>query len=154
MMEERSLADSLSPWWRHGTILVMIAGVHHPLDRSGQNLRQRAPDRRTGRRRRGAHDLYPRRRPPGAGVFDGSIANNTPISTVVDLGATRVIVLPTGFSCAIDRPPLGALAMALHALNLLIARQMVRDAQQFSSAAECQEFPGDQRLPARPQCQQ
>jgi NTE family protein len=66
----------------------------------------------------------------------GGIANNTPISTAVELGATRVIVLPTGFSCALDRPPPGALAVALHALNLLIARQLVRDAEQFSSAAE------------------
>lgn len=80
--------------------------------------------------------VFPPVRIAGKYLLDGGIANNTPISTAVDLGATRVIVLPTGFSCAIDRPPPGALAMALHALNLLIARQMVRDAQQFSSAAE------------------
>ncbi|MGE0022004.1 MAG: patatin-like phospholipase family protein [Hyphomicrobium sp.] len=80
--------------------------------------------------------VFPPVRIAGKYLLDGGIANNTPISTAVDLGATRVIVLPTGFSCAIDRPPPGAVAMALHALNLLIARQMVRDAQQFSSAVE------------------
>jgi NTE family protein len=80
--------------------------------------------------------IFPPVRIAGQYLFDGGIANNTPISTALELGASRVIVLPTGFSCALDRPPRGALAVALHALNLLIARQLVRDAEQFSSAAE------------------
>ena len=80
--------------------------------------------------------VFPPVRIAGQYLLDGGIANNTPISTAIELGATRVIVLPTGFSCALDRPPRGALALALHALNLLIARQLVRDAEQFSSAAE------------------
>jgi NTE family protein len=80
--------------------------------------------------------VFPPVRIAGQYLLDGGIANNTPISTAVELGATRVIVLPTGFSCALDRPPPGALAVALHALNLLIARQLVRDTEQFSSAAE------------------
>jgi NTE family protein len=51
--------------------------------------------------------VFPPVRIAGKYLLDGGIANNTPISTAVDLGATRVIVLPTGFSCAIDRPPPG-----------------------------------------------
>ena len=46
-------------------------------------------------------------------LIDGSIVNNSLISIAVELGATRVIVLSTGFSCSIERPPRGALAMAL-----------------------------------------
>jgi NTE family protein len=80
--------------------------------------------------------VFPPVRIAGQYLFDGGIANNTPISTAIELGATRVIVLPTGFSCALDRPPRGALALALHALNLLIARQLVRDLERFSSAVE------------------
>jgi NTE family protein len=80
--------------------------------------------------------IFPPVRIAGQYLLDGGIANNTPISAAVELGATRLIVLPTGFSCALDRLPPGALAVALHALNLLIARQLVRDAEQFSSAAE------------------
>jgi NTE family protein len=80
--------------------------------------------------------VFPPVRIDGQYLFDGGVANNTPISTAVELGASRIIVLPTGFSCALTRPPRGALAMALHALNLLIARQLVRDAEHFSSAAE------------------
>jgi NTE family protein len=73
----------------------------------------------------------------GARYFiDGGVVNNSPISVAVELGATRVIVLPTGFSCAIERPPRAALAMAVHAWNLLIARQLVLDAQRFAKAVE------------------
>jgi NTE family protein len=80
--------------------------------------------------------VFPPVRIAGRYLLDGGIANNTPISAAVELGATRVVVLPTGFSCALDRPPPGALAVALYALNLLIAHQLVRDAERFSNAAE------------------
>lgn len=34
-------------------------------------------------------------------LVDGGVANNTPISTAVALGATNVVVIPTGVSCAL-----------------------------------------------------
>ena len=40
-------------------------------------------------------------------------------------GAQRLIILPTGYACATHAPPVGAVANALHALTLLIARQLV-----------------------------
>lgn len=69
-------------------------------------------------------------------LVDGAIANNTPVATAVELGASRLIVLPTGFACALKSPPTTALGNALHALNLLIARQLVRDLEQLSGKAE------------------
>ena len=69
-------------------------------------------------------------------LIDGGIVNNSPISSAVELGATRVIVLPTGFSCSIEQPPRGVLAMALHASNLLVARQLVLDARRFADQVE------------------
>jgi NTE family protein len=69
-------------------------------------------------------------------LIDGGIVNNSPISSAVELGATRVIVLPTGFSCSIEKSPRGVLGMALHASNLLIARQLVLDAQRFAEKVE------------------
>jgi NTE family protein len=72
----------------------------------------------------------------GKCLLDGGVANNTPISTAVKLGATRVIVLPTGTSCSLSAPPRGALAVALHALNLLIMRQLVNDIERFSGIVE------------------
>ncbi len=72
----------------------------------------------------------------GRRLMDGGIANNTPISTALKLGATRVIVLPTGLSCALEEPPRGAVAFALHALNLLVMRQLLSDIEHFSSQVE------------------
>ncbi len=60
-------------------------------------------------------------------LMDGAIAGNTPILTAAELGATRIIVLQTGYACSIDGPPNGAVARGMHALTLLIANQMERD---------------------------
>jgi NTE family protein len=72
----------------------------------------------------------------GRHLIDGGVANNTPISTAVDLGATRVIVLPTGTSCALQGPPRGAVALALHALNLVVMRHLLKDIERFADRAE------------------
>lgn len=72
----------------------------------------------------------------GRHLIDGGVANNTPISTAVDLGATRVVVLPTGMSCALEVPPRGAVALALHALNLLVMRQLSNDIERLADRAE------------------
>jgi NTE family protein len=58
-------------------------------------------------------------------LADGAISSNTPIKVAVEKGARRLIVLPTGFACAGHAPPTGAVANVLHALTLLIARQLV-----------------------------
>ena len=72
----------------------------------------------------------------GRMLVDGGVANNAPISTAVRLGATRVIVLPTGFACAVKSVPSGAVARAMHALSLLVARQLVQDAERFATKVE------------------
>lgn len=68
-------------------------------------------------------------------LIDGGVANNTPISSAIRLGATRVIVLATGFTCAERRQPKGALEHAMSALNLLVARQLVSDLERWASHA-------------------
>ena len=60
-------------------------------------------------------------------LIDGAIAGNTPVSTAAELGASRLIVLPTGYACALSAPPTSAIASALHALNMLISHQLVQD---------------------------
>jgi NTE family protein len=60
-------------------------------------------------------------------LMDGAVAGNTPILTAAELGASRIIVLQTGFACSMDGPPRGAVARGLHALTLMIANQMERD---------------------------
>jgi NTE family protein len=69
-------------------------------------------------------------------VVDGGVANHTPISAAVDLGATRLVVLPTGYSCALQAPPRRAIAAALHALNILIARQLTDAIRRYRAIVE------------------
>jgi len=68
----------------------------------------------------------------GRELVDGSVTNNTPISTALRLGADRIVVLPTGFACGLARAPTGAIAKALHSLNLLVARQLVKDIERYA----------------------
>jgi NTE family protein len=63
----------------------------------------------------------------GRVLMDGGVANNTPISQAVALGASEIYVLPTGHACALDRPPASALGMALHALSLLTHSRLIAD---------------------------
>lgn len=57
-------------------------------------------------------------------LADGAITSCTPVKIAVMTGATRLIVLPAGYACARAMPPQGAIANALHALTLLISRQV------------------------------
>jgi len=63
----------------------------------------------------------------GRALFDGGVADNTPISQAAALGADRIIVLPAGVACALPRAPRSAVATAIHALTLLIEQRLVHD---------------------------
>jgi NTE family protein len=69
-------------------------------------------------------------------LIDGAVASNTPIRVAIELGAKRLIVLPTGFACTVESPPRGAIASLMHALNLLIAHQLVAELERHSGDAE------------------
>jgi NTE family protein len=69
-------------------------------------------------------------------LVDGGVASNTPISRAVKLGAKRLIVLPTGLSCKIQRPPRNVVGMAIHAMLLLVARQLVTDIEHLPNDIE------------------
>ncbi|GMV47787.1 MAG: hypothetical patatin-like protein [Pseudomonadota bacterium] len=60
-------------------------------------------------------------------LMDGAIAANTPLRLAVELGAKRIVVLPTGYACALEGAPRGAIAKALHAVTLLIAWQLMHE---------------------------
>jgi len=69
-------------------------------------------------------------------LADGAISSNTPIRVAVAKGANRLIILPTGYACATQTPPTGAVANALHALTLLIARQLVSELENLGPDIE------------------
>ena len=67
-------------------------------------------------------------------LVDGAISSNTAVKVAVAQGARRLIVLPTGYACALSKPPAGALASALHALTLLIARQLLSELKELDGS--------------------
>jgi NTE family protein len=69
-------------------------------------------------------------------LMDGAIANNTPISHAIGLGARTVYVLPAGHACALERPPRTALGMALHALSLLTHSRLIADIELHRNSAK------------------
>jgi NTE family protein len=72
----------------------------------------------------------------GRKLMDGGVANNTPISHAVELGARRVYVLSTGQMCELESVPKGALAMVLHATNMLVHRRLADDIARYRDVAE------------------
>jgi len=65
-------------------------------------------------------------------LVDGSVTNNTPISVAVAKGADRILVFPTGMSCALKRPPKRLIEMAMQTLNLATSQRLVVDIENYS----------------------
>lgn len=74
-------------------------------------------------------------------LMDGAIGGNTPIIAAAELGAKRIVVLPTGYSCAPENPARGPVARGLHALTLLISQQLVRDLRSLMGQVEVVTIP-------------
>lgn len=71
--------------------------------------------------------VFPAVEAAGTTLVDGGLANNTALSVAVAAGADTVYVLPTGYACALPRPPRTPLGAALHALTLLTHQRLVAD---------------------------
>jgi len=63
----------------------------------------------------------------GEPLMDGAVAANTPVRLAVELGASRIIILPTGYACALKEPPRTAIGKALHAITLMVAWQLMHE---------------------------
>ena len=72
----------------------------------------------------------------GRMLFDGGVVNNSPISHAVALGADRVVVLPTGYACALPAAPATALGSAVHALTLLVEQRLVVEVEAYAERVE------------------
>ena len=77
----------------------------------------------------------------GRALIDGGVVNNTPISHAVDLGADEVWVVATGYACALDRPPRGALGVALHAATLAIHQRLALDVGRYAGSVDLRVVP-------------
>lgn len=72
----------------------------------------------------------------GRVLMDGGVANNTPISHAIDLGAQRIYVLPVGHACTLRQAPGSALSMALHAISLLTQQRLIGDVERHRGDAQ------------------
>jgi NTE family protein len=80
--------------------------------------------------------VFPAVRLGGRDLVDGGVSSNTPIAAAIRLGAKRLVVLPTGFACALKRVPQGVIGRTMHALSLMVARQLIVDLERWSREAE------------------
>ena len=85
----------------------------------------------------------------GRRLVDGGVANNTPISHAVELGAERIYVLP-----AQTGPPrrrrLGALGAGLDGLMLMTGNRLQADLRRYAGEAEIVLLPAPNRLDVQP----
>jgi NTE family protein len=63
----------------------------------------------------------------GEPLMDGAVAANTPVRLAAELGTSRIIILPTGYACALKEPPKTPVGKALHAITLMIAWQLMHE---------------------------
>jgi NTE family protein len=80
--------------------------------------------------------IYPPVHYDGRQLIDGAVACNTPLGPAVELGATRVVLLPTSFACPHGVPPRGVIGSAFHALNLIVMRQLAQDTELYARHVE------------------
>jgi NTE family protein len=80
--------------------------------------------------------VFPPVKIDGRYLVDGGAANHTPVSTALDLGATKIVVLPTGYSCTLQSPPQGAIGIALQGINILIVQKLVAEIRRLRDHAE------------------
>jgi NTE family protein len=77
----------------------------------------------------------------GVAYMDGGVGSNTPISHAISLDVDRIWVLCAGHACALTEAPANPLAMALHALTLLLHRQLTVDVERYESVVELRVLP-------------
>ena len=71
--------------------------------------------------------VYPPVLVDGEHLVDGGVGRHSGIDDALSLGATTVWVLPTGYPCAMPRPPRTAVGVALQALTLLIEERLITE---------------------------
>jgi NTE family protein len=75
-------------------------------------------------------------------LVDGGVANNTPISHAVELGADRIYVLPTSAGRGpLEQPHRGAIDAAVHALSLLLDGRLAADVARYGAEVELTVMP-------------
>jgi NTE family protein len=81
--------------------------------------------------------------------IDGGVANHTPIAAAMELGASRIFVLPVGYPW-LRQEPANALGMALHALARFIEQKLDAEVAAYRNLADIQVLPTMDALAVSP----
>jgi len=71
---------------------------------------------------------------------DGGVANHTPITVAIEMGAEKIYVLPVGYPW-LNREPTNALGMALHALARIVEQKLDAEVEANRNVADIQVLP-------------
>ena len=71
---------------------------------------------------------------------DGGVANHTPITVAIELGAKQIYVLPVGYPW-LNKEPTNALGMALHALARIVEQKLDAEVEANRSVADIHVLP-------------
>jgi NTE family protein len=85
--------------------------------------------------------VFPSIRVGGVDLIDGGVADNAAIAPAVALGANVIYVLPTGYACALERPPATPLASVLQAMTLLIEQRLIIEVAHFAEHVDIRVLP-------------
>jgi NTE family protein len=80
---------------------------------------------------------------------DGGVANHTPIAGAIELGATRIFVLPVGYPW-LRQEPTNALGMALFALARFVEQKLDAEVAHYRHLADIQVLPTTEGVPVSP----
>ncbi len=72
--------------------------------------------------------------------IDGGVANHTPVTVAIELGASEIYVLPVGYPW-LNREPTNALAMALNALARIVEQRLEAEVAAHRSVASIHVMP-------------
>lgn len=85
--------------------------------------------------------VFPAVQLDGNVLCDGGLATTGGITRAVMLGADEVYLLPAGYACALTRVPARTLGAAMHALSLLIQRQLLLEVAHFAERVDLHVLP-------------
>jgi len=80
---------------------------------------------------------------------DGGVANHTPVTVAIELGAEKIYVLPVGYPW-LNREPTNALGMALHALARIVEQKLDAEVAANRDAADIHVMPSHELADVSP----